>query len=281
MTYHASLGLGRTFGLVVCVALAGASSTSLYASTIQRLAPAGSLGRIEFKHMKANDSGDFVAVSNMRVFVGNFGGGVTELPLNNDRLSFSLDARVTVRPNPSNTDPIDSVDVEAELYNSRLAINSAGDFVVASNTLIWLGNVRERTIKVAADAGQYTQFQSVAINDAGQFVAISDEQIYAGDVVRGSATQLLAEAVGNFGIFDVLDSLTRRVEVTAGEQRLTLNSNGQFVAITGSAVYGGRVADAVATKIYEERYVGFRHVSLTEAGAFLVVAEQDVFAGTL
>ena len=281
MTHDASLGLSRTFGLVVCVALAGASATWANASSIQRLAPAGSLGRIEFKHMKANDAGDFVAVSNMRVFVGNVSGGVSELPVDNERINFSLDAKLTVRPDPTNTTPNASVDVDAEIFNTRVAINSRGDFAVASNTLIWVGNTRERTLRVAADAGQFTQFQVVAINDAGQYVGISDEKIYAGSVAGGAATQMLAEALGTFGIFDILNSMTRRVDITAGEQRLALNSKGQFIAITGSAVYGGQVGDAAATKIYEERYVGFRHVSLTDSGSFLVVAEQDVFGGSL
>jgi hypothetical protein len=269
----------RVFLLMTAACLScihfGPAATAV-AATVRPLTPAGGLGRLEFKHFKMNDAGDFVAVSNTRVYIGNAVEGTVELLTTNNDANFVLGETVTIQT----TTPPDTIYVYHDVFQTRLAINSAGDFVLASNNLLWLGNTRAKSIRQVADGGAFTGFQSVLISDLGYYLAVGYEKIFGGHVLGENAAQILGDAVGTFSVLNLYQGASS-VNGYSGEQRFALNRNGQFVAMTASAVYAGSVADQTVNKILEERWGGFRHVSLADDGTFALVSDNDIYAGSL
>jgi hypothetical protein len=248
------------------------------AISFERISGAEGLGRIDLKHLKMNAETDFIAISNSRIFVGNAREKrVTELDLANEgRASFGLSLWDNLNINGT------TYRFTVDILQSRMDINSNGDFVVASNTLLWVGNVGQNKIAQVADAGQFADFQEVRINDQGQYVAISFEKIFAGHTSDVSAQELLNDAVGNFGTAYIYNSINTGMDATVGEKRLALNSNGKFLAITSRAVYHGDVANRSITILHQEQPgQSFRHVNLSDSDQFVIVSQNEVFAGNL
>lgn len=265
-----------TFLLMTAAVFISLYAGSAMAGSVRLLTPDGGLGRLEFKHFRMNDAGDFVAVSNTRVYIGNANAGTVELLTTNANANFVLGEAVTIQT----TTPPDTIYVYHDVFQTRLAINNSGDFVLASNNQLWLGNTRARSIRQVADGGAFTGFQSVLISDLGYYLAVGYEKIFGGHVLGEGATQLLANAVGAFSVLNLYQS-TSNVNGYSGEQRIAMNRNGQFVAMTLSAVYAGSIADQTVNKILEERWGGFRHVALADDGTFALVSDNDIYAGTL
>lgn len=249
-------------------------SGSAQGATMEAVTPAGGLGQLEFKLHKMNQSGDFVSVSNTRVYVGNGKNRTHDLIFTTDRSSFVLGEYLTLRA------PYQDLRMSLDVLQTRLAINSNGDFVLASNNLLWTGNTRSKTIRQVADGGSFTGFQTVAINDAGQYLAVGYEKIFGGQIGTESASQLLAEAVGSFSMINIYESINL-VDAYTGENRVALNSNGKYMALTNSAVYYGTIGSGIASILAEERFAGFRHVSLGDEDHFTLVSEDDIYAGSL
>jgi hypothetical protein len=249
-------------------------SLNAQGATIEAVTPAGGLAQLEFKHHKMNQSGDFVAVSNTRVYVGNGKDKTYDLIMTNDRTGFALGEYINLRA------PYQDLRVSLEVLQTRLAINSRGDFVLASNNQLWLGNTRTKAIRQVANGGAFTGFQTVAINDAGQYLAVGYEKIFGGQVGSQPADQLLGEAVGSFAMISLYESMNY-VDGATGENRVALNNNGKYIALTNSAVYYGTIGTGVAAVLLEEHFAGFRHVSLGDDNHFTLVSENDVFAGSV
>ena len=267
LTKHLRYGLAALFFVTL-------GSLSAQGATIEAVTPAGGLSQLEFKLHKMNQSGDFVAVSNTRVYVGNGKDKTHDLVMTNDRTSFVLGEYITLRA------PYQDLTVSLDVLQTRLAINNSGDFVLASNNLLWLGNTRTKAIRQVADGGAFTGFQTVAINDAGQYLAVGYEKIFGGQVGSEPATQLLAEAVGSFAMISLYEA-TNYVDAYTGENRVALNSNGKYMALTNSAVYYGTIGAGSAAVLVEERFAGFRHVSLGDDNHFTLVSENDIYAGSI
>jgi hypothetical protein len=254
--------------------LATIGSLNAQGATIEAVTPSGGLGQLEFKLHKMNQVGDFVAVSNTRVYVGNGKDRTHELVFTTDRSSFVLGEYITLRA------PYQDLRVSLDVLQTRLAINNNGDFVLASNNFLWTGNTRTKAFKQVADGGAFTGFQTVAINDAGHYLAVGYEKIFGGLVSSEQATLLLEEAVGSFSMISLYES-TNYVDSFTGESRVALNSKGEFMALTNSAVYYGNVTAAIAAVLVQERFAGFRHVSLADDGQFTLVSDNDIYAGSL
>jgi|GEM_PF-3252402 len=245
-----------------------------HSATINKIATDGAPARIEFQHLKSNDAGDFIGISNMNVFVGNAHEQKMEKIFTADRSDFVLTASTSFNLNNQ------TYSIDVDILQTRVDLNSRGDFVVASNTLLWVGNTKTKAIRQVASAGAFAEFQTVQINDAGQYVAMAYKKIIAGDVADEIATELISEATGNFSIYGLYASnLYATGEV--GETRLALNKNGRFIALTGRAVYHGDIAAKTATVLYQEAAAGFRHVSLKDDDSFTIVAAKDVYVGNV
>lgn len=247
------------------------------AASLSRIATGGDLGNISFQHWVMNEAGDFVGVSNSRVFAGNTTSRSVARIFAADNTNFVLAASTSFQVDgPSGQT---TINVSIDVLSSRLALNAAGDFVLASNTRLLVGNARSRQVREVANAGAFADFQTVKINDAGQYAAISAKKIFGGRVDDLQATELLGDAAGIFeiaGIYGYQDV----VDGAVGEQRLALNAAGQFIAATRSAVYVGDLNTMTVTAVAEQRGVGFKHVAINDQGQISVVTRQDVYVGT-
>jgi hypothetical protein len=190
--------------------------------------------------------------------------------------SFVLEASATVPG--TGTQPTD-VRAYLQLLGTRLALNARGDFVLASNTRLYVGNTRDNSLAEVANSGSFTRFQQVVINDAGHYAAVTDNKIFVG-TVEGQATQVIDESVGSFDIIEMY-GFNDSIDAEAGHSRLAINASGQFIAITRSAIYGGNVMGPVAQKLFEQRRIWFQHVRLADDGVFVTVTDDDVFTGQL
>ena len=267
LTKHIRHGLTALFFVTL-------GSLSAQGATIEAVTPAGGLGQLEFKLHKSNQNGDFVAVSNTRVYVGSGKDKTLDLVMTNDRTSFVLGEYINLRA------PYQDMRISLDVLQTRLAINNSGDFVLASNNLLWLGNTRTKAVRQVVDGGAFTGFQTVAINDAGQYLAVGYEKIFGGQVGSEPAAQLLGEAVGSFALINLYES-TNYVDAYTGESRIALNSNGKYMAMTNSAVYYGSIGKGPAAVLVEERFAGFRHVSLSDDDQFTLVSDNDIYAGSI
>lgn len=239
--------------------------------TFDRISPIGGLGNISFTQLAANDTGDFVAASMTKIYAGNLGAKRIEMILDAGR-----DSSFAISDWQSLNAGTDRVDMTFELRNTRIAINSSGQFAVASNRNLYVGNARTGGVELVYEAPRFSEFQEVVINDRGQYVATTHESIIVGsDEFAPSA--YLDEAVGTFGVYYVWGAGSR-FDIVAGENRLVLDDEGRFVAIASSAVYAGNVGLG-ASMIYEQRNADFRHVRLIEDG-YLVLSEREAFVGT-
>jgi hypothetical protein len=249
--------------------LGGAAS----AATFEQLTPGDGIASIQFQHLAMNDAGQFVAVSNSQVYVGQAGAGTLTRVLSNERLGFVLEDASTMSANDQ------TIRLDLAMLGTRLAINGRGDYVVASHTMLFVGSAsggEPRKVYEEANA----MLQTVAINDQGHYVALTRRGVIAGQAADAAAVKLVADAPGSFEAFDVLGT-NGNWAAEVGQSRLALNDRGQFVAASGRAIYGGSVADHTAAKIYENAKVGFRQVRLSSDGTFTAVSSRNVYRGKL
>lgn len=260
--------------LILSAPLVFGHAKNAHAASIRALTPPGGLERLEFKHHKMNEAGDFVAVSNTRVYAGNAKDGTFKLLMTNDQANFVLGDMVTLNNNQN------TIYVYQDVFQTRLALNNNGDFILASNNLLWLGNTRTGSIRQIANGGNFTSFQNVLINDSGYYFAMGYKKLFGGHVAGAEANQLLENAAGNFATLYLYSSFSD-VRGYNGEHRAALNANGRFIAASSSAVYHGNVTAGPATLLLEERWGGFRHVALADDDTFSFVSDNDVYAGNL
>ncbi len=258
-------------------AFAFAMSLSAQAASLERITTDGGLGNIAFQHLEMNAAGDFVGVSNSRVFAGSVGEKRVGQIMAQDNTSFVLTASASVQFD-TQTGP-QTITVDVDVLSTRLALNVAGDFVLASNTRLFVGNARTGQVREVGNAGAFADFQTVRINDAGQYVAISSKRIFGGKVADASAALLLDEAFGSFDVAELYGFQTS-IDGSAADRRLALNTSGQFVAATRSAVYVGDLNAMTVAAVMQQRAAGFKHVSLNDQGDVAVVTDQDVFVGS-
>ncbi len=258
------------------LAFAFTVSTPAFSASLERITTDGGLGNISFQHLAINATGDFVGVSNSRVFAGSVADKSVAQIFAAENTSFVLNSSTSFQVDGLGQT---TINVSLDVLGTRMALNGQGDFVLASNTRLFVGSARSGEVREVANAGAFADFQAVKINDAGQYVAISSKKIFGGKVSDVAATPLLEEA---FGIFDVseLYAYQTTVDAAAGDKRLALNASGKFVAATRSTVYAGDLAAMTVSVLHQERNLGFRHVSLNDQGQITVVADQDVFVGT-
>lgn len=258
-------------------AIALAFASSAFAASLERITTDGGLGNISFQHLAMNASGDFVGVSNSRVFAGKVADKAVAQIYTAENTSFVLNSSASFQVDGQIGQT--TINVSLDVVGSRLALNAQGEFVLASNTRLFVGNARSGQVREVANAGAFADFQAVKINDAGQYVAISSKKIFGGRVADAAATELLEEAVGIFDITELYAYQTT-VDASSADRRLALNASGKFVAATRSTVYAGDLAAMTVTVLHQERNLGFRHVALNDDGAITVVTDQDVFVGT-
>ena len=245
------------------------------AATFEQLTPGDGIAQIQFQHLAMNDAGQFVAVSNSQVYVGDAcSSGLTRV-LANERLGFLLESSGTTAVDNTQT----QVRLDLAMLGSRVAINAQGDYVLASHTMLFVGNAKGgEPRKVYEEAN--TMIQQVAINDAGHYVALTRRNIVVGQIADAAAKKIVADAADSFEGFSVAGN-NGNWSAETGQSRLALNARGQFIAATGPAVFGGSVPGATATKLYENAKVGFRHVKLASDGSFTAVSSRNVYRGKL
>lgn len=242
------------------------------AASFEQLSPADGFPNIQFQHLASNAAGQFVAVANSQVFVGDATAGTVTRVLANDRLGFVLqDASTDLSHEVSHR-------FDMAMLGTRLAINAKGEYVVASHTTILTGSTgggEPRKVYEEANA----MIQTIAINDAGQFVALTTRGIIAG-TTAGQAAKILTGALGFFSPMSASGS-NGNWDAEAGTNRLALNPQGQFVAASEHGIYGGSVGSMTVTRIKEDQKTGFRHVRLGPDGTFIAVSARNVYRGKL
>lgn len=242
------------------------------AASFDQISPADGYPKIRFQHLVTNAAGQFVAVSESQVYVGDAGAGTVTRVLANDRLGFVL--------TDSQTTTVDqhTLRLDLALVGTRLAINAKGDYVVASHTNVFVGNASGGEPRKVYEEANATM-QSVAINDAGQFVVLTYRGIITGSTT-GQASKVMVGAMGAFAPLSTAGS-NGNWDAEAGTNRLAINASGQFVAASENGVYGGAVGNPTVTKIKEDSKTGFRQIRLLDDGTFIAVSARNVFRGKL
>lgn len=244
-----------------------------FAASFSQLSPADGYPNIQFQHLATNAAGQFVAVANSQVFVGDATSGSVTRVLANERLGFLLEDQTTV------TAQGQTHRCDLALLGTRLAINARGDYVLASHTTILVGQAtggEPRKVYEESNA----MMQSVAINDAGQFVVLTRRGIVTGTVQQASASRVLAEALGSFDPMLVVGT-DGNWTAEAGAARLGLNNQGQFVAASEHGIYTGAVNNPTVTRVIENAKTGFRHVRLGADGTFIAVSSRNIYRGKI
>lgn len=243
-----------------------------FAGSFDQLSPADGYPKIQFQHLATNASGQFVAVSESQVYVGNTASGQVTRVLANDRLGFVLTDSSTVTAHEQ------SHRFDLALVGTRLAINAKGEYVVASHTTILVGSTSGGEPRKVYEEANAT-IQSVALNDAGQFVALTYRGIITG-TTSGTASKVLTGALGAFAPLSVAGT-DGNWDAEAGAHRLALNEAGQFVAISEHGVYGGLVGNPTVERIKEDAKTGFRQVRLLPDGTYVALSARNVYRGKL
>jgi hypothetical protein len=262
----------RSIGFVCLVTLCAATVFAA-GPAFEQISPPGGFSGVEFKHLAMNAKGQFVAVAGSAVYVGDGSLGKLNRVLANDHLGFVL------TEDGSDNSHDQHHRLTLEVLGGRLALNEAGDYVLASHTMLFVGNVSGgEPRKVFEDRN--VNFQKVAINDAGHYAAITVRGVIAGQVSQAAAGKLIEQVPGTFQGNSILSS-SGNWGVEVGETHLALNLSGQFVATTGAAVFGGSIPAMKYTKLYEDSKVNFRQLQLNENGTFVVLSTKNVFRGSL
>lgn len=264
----------RTFvSLLTCLTLV--SSTLAVDGSFDRLSPDAGLGDIEFKHLEVNDKGDYVAVAGSQVYVGNAVQGTLRKIFDNNRVGFVL-SHDDYQSDPGSNQ---QRRISFDLLATRLDLNENGDFVLASNANIWVGNVAGDGLKSVFQADNVL-ILGVAINDTGHYIAATNRNVYGGHVGEAQATHLVDSAAGSFGTFSVLGT-GGDWYVESGETHLAINAAGQFVAASSQALYVGSVPQKASKRLHQDDKLGFRHVSLNAQGQFIAVSVKNVYRGNI
>lgn len=260
--------------LLILALLLAALAAAAGAATFEQISPGDGFSNIEFEHLAVNGHGQFVAVSQSNIYVGETASGRITRVLANDRLGFLLEDTAT------QTVGTQSARVDLAILGTRLALNGRGDYVVASHTKLFVGNVAGgEPRKVYEDAA--VMFHQVLINDAGHYLATTRRGLVGGTLSDSLATRLMTDASGTFHTHDLAAGPSGIFGAEVGQTHLALNSKGQFIATSTRACYGGSVPARTVTKIFESSKVGFRHVALNEDGGFVAVSARNVYRGKL
>lgn len=256
--------------LVLVAALAAAAG----AAPFEQLTPGDGIPNIQFQHLKVNEKGQFLAVANAQVWIGDLGSGRIRRVLANDRLGFLFeDSTLALAHDKQHR-------MDLAIMGTRVALNAKGDYILGSHTKLFIGNITGgEPRKVYEDAG--AMIQEVAINDAGHYLVATRRGLLSGVPGDPLAHKLLTDAPGTFQSFDVLASSDGNYDVEVGQTHLELNQAGQFLATSTRAVYGGTVPNKQITKIYENNKVGFRQLKLLADGSYVVVSARNVYRGKL
>lgn len=258
---------------VLILVLTAAITSHAGAATFEQVTPGEGIDKIQFQHLAMNEAGQYVAVSNSHIYVGDANTGAFTRVLANERLGFVLETADTATVENTN------VRMDLAMLGTRLAINARGDYIVASHTTLLVGKTSGgEPRKVHEEAN--TTLQQVLLNDQGHYVALTRRGILVGNVADAAAKRVASESPGTFEGF-ATGGMNGNWTAETGQTRLALNARGQFVAASGRAVYGGSVADAVASKLYENAKVGFRQVRLADDGTFTAVSARNVYRGKL
>lgn len=260
--------------LLILAFLLAALAVAAGAATFEQISPGDGFANIEFEHLAMNARGQFVAVSQSNVYVGDTASGRVTRVLANDRLGFLLEDSVTQTVGSQQSR------VELAILGTRLALNARGDYVVASHTKLFVGNVAGgEPRKVYEDAA--VMFHQVAINDAGHYLATTRRGLVGGTLSDNLAARLMTDASGTFLSHELATGPGGTFGAEVGQTHLALNAKGQFVATSTRAVYGGSVPARTVSKIFESSKVGFRHIALNEDGTFVALSARNVYRGRL
>jgi hypothetical protein len=245
-----------------------------FAHSIEEISAGGNVNNLSLRSISTNMNGDFVAISHSNVFAGNHLTGSVERVFGDQTRSFHVSASIF------RTFGEENISLSFEYYDGRIDINEQGDFIVASNAGIFVGNVGDSSFKEVFKAEKGTEFQKVLINESGYYIAASYSRLFGGRISENQASVLLENAVGNFASYSIYSGVYG-FETAVGETHLALNDRGQFLAGTSSALYGGDIAGNSVEKIFEERLVDFRRVSLRADGGFFVITREKFYRGRL
>ena len=260
--------------LVTAILLVLLATTTFAAGPgFEQMSPPGGFAGVEFKHLAMNARGQFVGVTGSNIFVGDAVAGTLSKVLANDHLGFVL------TEDASDSSHNEQHRLTLEVLGGRLALNESGDYVLASHTTLLVGNVAGgEPRKVFEDRN--VNFQKVVLNDLGHYAALTVRGLVAGQVSEPKAAWLIEKAPGTFQGNSIVSS-NGSFSVEVGEGHLAINRAGQFLATSGSAVFGGSVPGRKATKLYEDTKTNFRQLQLGENGLFVVVSTKNVFRGNL
>lgn len=272
-TTAAHVGAVALRQVMIALALVAVIAAAAGAAPFEQLTPGEGIPNLQFQHLKVNDKGQFLAVSNAQVWIGELSTGKLRRVLANDRLGFLFeDSTIQFAHDRQHR-------MDLAIMGTRVALNSKGDYILGSHTKLFIGNVTGgEPRKVHEDPN--AMVQEVAINEAGHYLAATRRGLLCGVPGDPLAHKLLVDAPGSFQSFDVFQT-DGNFDVEVGQTHLELNQAGQFLATSTRAVYGGMVPGKQITKIYENQKVGFRQLKLLADGSYVVVSARNVYRGKL
>jgi hypothetical protein len=269
-------GLAIAIAIALAIAIAGEAATAAAAAAatgLEQISPADGFPGIEFKHLAMNGNGQFVAVSQSAIYVGDVTQGKIARVFASDRVAFVLSEGYSHDAHGARHL------LQLDWLGTRVAINEMGEYVAASHTAIFVGRAGGGEPRKVFEDGR-VMFLRVALNDSGHFVAVSRLGLVVGETAAATATRLLDDAAGSFAAHGV-GARDGHWGIEVGQTHLALNARGQFVATSGRAAYAGSVPARTITKLHEDPRVGFRHVALSASGSFVVLSVKNAFRGAL
>lgn len=163
------------------------------------------------------------------------------------------------------------------------AINDKGQFIMATNTGIAVGQNRDASWSYLRDSrghviepGTTSGGMAVDLNEAGQYILTSNTAIYTGNLAEGTARPL-TDADGH-----VISPGTCGTGVGSA-----INDNGQFVAATNTAIIVGNVndgswiylTDGDGNRIQPGTREGGMAADISEGGQFVVSTNTGLITG--
>lgn len=239
----------------------------------EQISPPGGFPEVEFQQVVTTPDGKFVALTRSAVFVGSTSAGTVQQVLSDNKLGFLLTDDLT-QTHDSATRRMGLAQL-----GQRLAMNDAGDYVLASHTCLFVGSATGGVPRKVFEDKQI-QFQKVAIAPTGHYVALTRKGILAGHTSQAAATRMLESATGVFDGHDVAAAFGDW-DVEVGQTHLAVDPTGRFLATSTRAVYAGSVPAQKIVKVYEDSKTAFRQLQLAADGSFVILSARNVFRGHL
>lgn len=249
------------------------TAQTVTAASIEKIGPAAD-SRVGFRHMVHNDNGDFVAVSSSTVFVGNGPAGTMEQIFQDDRTTFLLEQTSTLTVGTEN------INVDMEYYGTKVAINPAGDFILASRRTLMVGNARTKSLRQVILIDNYDEIEKVSIHADGYYIALAAKDVYGGHISDAAAKKLVTGATGSFIELEFYVT-NNAVSAAAGKTLVSQGSGGDFIVAASGSVYGGNIASNKVVKLLDERWIDVRHVSLADNGDFVLATYRSIYRGSI